>query len=153
MLIVPVQLLAQPEQSPSQPPRQWPLVVGILVVEAVAFGSGSAARSTAGARVVGAIDGVSGLTMLSIAATTERASGRPEFTIPYGLGFLGLSGYNFADATSSRRDRRFWVNVIGVNATVLASALAALALGERPHSSRLVRIGVAPGNFPARIAF
>jgi hypothetical protein len=153
ILVVPAHVLAQTEKPPSEPVKEGSLLVAILVLEAVAFGTATAARSEDGARVVGVIDGVSGLAVLTIAVSTDSASGWPEFTVPYGIGLLGLSFYNFAHASSSRRDGRFWVNAIGVNVTVLASVLTATVRRENRSTSRAVRMGVGPGSVYARITF
>lgn len=153
VLVGPSTLLAQAEPSPAQPAKEGSVIAAVLVLEAMAFGSGAAARTRDGARVVGVIDGVSGVALLAIAASTSRASGRPEFTVPYGLGLLGLSYYNLANASSSQGDRRFWVNVIGVNVTALISLFAASSLGENRHMFNAVRIGIGGGSLSARIAF
>jgi len=153
ILVVPAHVVAQSEQSPSRPVKEGSLLAAVLVTEAVAFGTAAAARSEAGARVVGVIDGVSGATVLAIAASTDGASGWPEFTVPYGIGLLALSYYNFAHASSPRGDRRFWTNAIGVNGTALVSVLTAAALRGNRHISRAVRIGVVRGSVDARIVF
>ena len=80
--------------------------------------------------MVGAIDGVSALTTLAIAAFSDRDAAGLEVTLPYALGLLALSAYNFAASSSDSGDTRFWTNVVGVNVVVLAGILGGTMLGD-----------------------
>jgi hypothetical protein len=135
--------LAQTSADSSRLMREWPWPAGVLVVESVAFGSAALARSETGARVVGSIQGISGLAVVSIAAFTDRETGSPEFLVPYGVGLLSLAYYNFRNAESPRQGRRFWFNAIGLNVAVLAGVLSDRLFG--PHSGQstgaLERVG------------
>jgi hypothetical protein len=122
--------------STSRPVDEGSTPLALLLVEAVAFGSGAAARSETGARVIGGIQGTAGLAMLGIAAFSDRGGGWPEFTVPYGLGLCALSYYNFTSASSARRDDRFWTNVLGFNATVLAGLISSRLLRNEHVSVR-----------------
>ncbi len=150
----PCQVLTQGARSPSPSPplKEGSIPVAIFVVEAVAFGTAALARSETGARVVGTIDGVSGLAVLAIAGFPDRQSGMPEFMVPYGIGLLGLSYYDFAAASSGRRDRRFWTNAIGFNAAVLAGVLSGTLLG-RQDMRRGVSVHVSPSRVFVSIPF
>ena len=125
-------------------------VVGVVVLEGMAFGSAELARSPTGARVVGAIQGVSGLALLSTAAFNDRETW-PEFMVPYGVGLVGLAYYNFRNADSPRRQQRFWVNVIGENVAVLAGVLSHELFAAREQGSPSMR--TAPATFVVRIPF
>ena len=126
---------AQTPDSTSTTDSEWPWPAGVLLVESVAFGSAAAARSETGARVVGSIQGISGLAVLSVAAFSDGETGMPEFTVPYGVGLVALAYYNLRHADSPRRQQRFWVNAIGLNVAVLASILSSEAFGERNQGS------------------
>jgi hypothetical protein len=92
--------------------------------------------------VVGAIDGLAGLTTLAIAAFADRDTARPEITLPYGLGLLALSAYNFASSASDSGDTRFWTNVVGLNVVVLAGILGGtLWSGDTAPGGPSVRAG------------
>jgi len=151
---LPVRLWSQTEGATAGPLREGSLPFGILLTEAYAFGSGFAARSETGARVVGALDGLSGVAVLGIAALTERKSGRPEFAVPYGVGLLALSYYNFASASSRSRESRLWTNALGFNAVVLVSVVSAEVLRPNHHHrpSRF-RVELAPASVHVNIAF
>lgn len=125
-------------QTPDSTPTtdcEWPWPVGVLLVESVAFGSAAVARSETGARAIGTLQGISGLAVLSIAAFSDGDTGRPEFTVPYGVGLAVLAYYNLRHADSPRRQQRFWVNAIGFNVAVLAGVLFSEAFGERNPGS------------------
>ena len=126
-------------------------VIGVLVLEGMAFGSAELARSKTGARVTGAIQGLSGLAVLSTAAVNDRETGWPEFMVPYGVGLVGLAYYNLRNADSPRRRQRFWVNVIGLNVAVLAGALSNELFAAREQGSSSMR--TAPAAFVVRIPF
>ena len=92
--------------------------------------------------MVGAIDGLAGLTTLALAAFSDPDTARPEITLPYGLGLLALSTYNFASSASASGDTRFWTNAIGLNVVVLAGILGGTVWGGDAASRRLaVRAG------------
>ena len=126
-------------------------VVAVVVTEATAFGTAELARSTTGARVIGAIQGLSGLGVLSVAASNDREAGWPEFMVPYGVGLVGLAYYNFRNASSPRRNQRFWVNAIGLNVAVLAGVLSSELFAARKQGSSSMR--AAPAAFVVRISF
>jgi hypothetical protein len=149
VLAITTRPLAGQSDTSITPVQEGSLPVLVLLVEAIAIGSGAAARSETGARVTGAIQGVSGLTVLGIAALTDRRRGAPEFLVPYGLGLVGLSYYNFASASSQNDDARFWTNVLGFNIAVVAGVL-----GSRVwHNDQRVTIHVAPSRVFAAIRF
>lgn len=131
---------------------EWSLPASVLVVEAVAFGSGALARSETGARAVGGIQALSALTVLSI-AFLDAESAPPKLAIPYGLGLLSLSWYNFSAAASAPRSERFWTNAIGVNVVVLLSGLSAALLQEHDFVTAGVTLRIAPGALLATISF
>jgi hypothetical protein len=141
-------------QAADSTPRLDPAaaaVVAVVVTEATAFGSAELARSKTGARVIGAIQGLSGLGVLSVAASNDRETGWPEFMVPYGVGLVGLAYYNFRNATSPRRNQRFWVNAIGLNVAVLAGVLSSELFAAREQGSSSMR--AAPAAFVVRISF
>lgn len=111
----------------------------------------SLARSTTGARVIDAIQGLSGVAALSVAASNDRETGWPEFMVPYGVGLVGLAYYNVRNADSPRRQQRFWVNVIGENVAVLAGVLSNELFAAREQGSSSMRM--APAAFVVRILF
>ncbi len=150
---LPVRLWPQTAGSTAVPPREGSLPVAIFLVEAYAFGSGFAARSETGARVVGALDGLSGVAVLGIAAVTERKSGMPEFTVPYGVGLLALSYYNFASASSHSRESRLWTNALGFNTVVLVSVVSAKVLRPNQHRLSRFRLELAPSSVHVSLAF
>jgi hypothetical protein len=142
---------AQTPDSTRTTEHEWPWPAGVLVVESVAFGSAALACSETGARVIGSIQGISGLAMLSIAGFSDTATGRPEFTVPYGVGLVALAYYNFRRADSPRHRQRFWVNAIGINVAVLAGILSSEAFGTRSQESDGARSS--PARFVVRIPF
>ena len=146
-----LQISAQAADSTPRLDRAAAAVVGVIVLEATAFGSAELAGSKTGARVVGAIQGLSGLAVLSTAAFNDRDTGWPEFMVPYGVGLVGLAYYNFRNADSPRRKQRFWVNVIGENAAVLAGVLSNELFAARKQGSPSMR--TAPASFVVRIRF
>jgi hypothetical protein len=141
-------------QAADSTPRLDPAaaaVVGVAITEAMAFGSAELARSTTGARVIGAIQGVSGVAALWVAVSNDRETGSPEFMVPYGVALVGLAYYNFRNAESPRRQQRFWVNVIGENVAVLAGVLSHELFAAREQGSSSMR--AAPAAFVVRIRF
>lgn len=151
ILALPCSAIAQ-TQTQTEPVREWPLVTGLIVVEAVAFGSAALARSETGARAVGAIQGASAVAALAIATFGDGDTGWPEFMVPYGVGLLGLSYYNFSASGSSRRSERFWTNAIGLNVVLAASALSAV-VWPRSHDMTRVRASVVPAGITVIVPF
>ena len=141
-------------QAADSTPRLDPAaaaVIGVALTEAMAFGSAELARSTTGARVIGAIQGLSGVAALYVALSNDRETGAPEFMVPYGVGLVGLAYYNFRNADSPRRQQRFWVNVIGENVAVFAGVLSHELFAAREQGSSSMR--TAPALFVVRIRF
>jgi hypothetical protein len=139
--------LAQAERAPVDS-----VPLGLVAMEGYAFASAAIARSERGARVVGAVEGVAGLTVLGIAAFSDRQTGRPEFAVPYGVGLLMLSAYNFDQAASPDRDRRFWTNAIGVNAVVVVAATSAYMQRKRQKPGAIA-VHVTPSGLFALVPF
>ena len=142
--------------SDSTPPprlsRGAALVVGVLLTESIAFGSAElASRSKTGSLVIGSIQGISGLSVLSVAAFNDRETGWPEFMVPYGVGLVGLAYYNFRNANSPQRKHRFWTNVIGENAAVLTGVLSAELFGAGKRDSANMRLS--PARFGVSLHF
>jgi hypothetical protein len=81
----------------------------------------------------------------------DREAGWPEFMVPYGVGLVGLAYYNLRNATSPRRNQRFWVNAIGLNVAVLAGVLSSELFAARDQGSSSMR--AAPAAFVVRIRF
>jgi hypothetical protein len=127
---MPFEVSAQTLDSTPTVDDELPWPAGVLLAESMAFGSAALARSEAGARAIGSIQGVSGLALLSVAAVSDRETAEPEFTVPYGVGLVALAYYNFRHAESPRRQQRFWVNAIGLNVAVLAGILSSEVFGE-----------------------
>ena len=150
---LPVRLSSQAAQPASPHPEERSLPAAILVLEACAFGTGFAAASETGTRVVGAIEGISGLAVVGVAAVSDRESGQPEFTVPYGVGLLALSYYNFASASSQTRERKLWTNVLGFHATVLASVLSAVILRSDKQSLNSLTLQVTSSSVRLNITF
>jgi hypothetical protein len=141
-------------QAADSTPRLDPAaaaVIGVAITEVMAFGSAALSRSRGGARVVGAIQGLSGVGALWVAVSNDREHGWPEFMVPYGVGLVGLAYYNFHNAESPRRRQRFWVNVIGENVAVLAGVLSNELFGTPEQGSSSMR--TAPAAFVVRIPF
>jgi hypothetical protein len=127
----------------------WPILV--FVVESTALGFGIAARSELGAQIAGSIQGISGLGLLGVAAFVDDSW--PEFAVPYGLGLVTLSTYNFASAASRESDDRFWANFLGFNGTVIV-AIASGVLSEKLwRSGSAISVHAGSSTVFARIRF
>jgi hypothetical protein len=141
-------------QAPDSTPDldgEWPWPAAVFVLEATAFGTAALTRSATGARVIGSIQGMSGLAVLSVAGFSDRETGYPEFMVPYGVGLVGLAYYNFRHADSPRRKQRFWINAIGLNVAVLAGILSSEIFAARKQGSSGMRPG--PTGFVVSIPF
>jgi hypothetical protein len=108
-----------------------------------------ASRSKTGARVIGSIQGISGLAVLSVAGLNARENGGPEFMVPYGVGLVGLAYYNLRNADSPRSRQRFWINAIGLNVAVFAGVLSSELFGAGKQGAADVRLS--PGRFVVTI--
>jgi hypothetical protein len=141
-------LLVGVTPSAAQPPNEGhvrerlalTVLSAIVVTEAFAFGSATAALDRPGARVVGAVDGIGGLAVLAVAVARVGESDRPEFLVPYGVGLLALSFYNFGAAESPDRGERFWINAVGFNAVVVIGLLSSMTVGSAERRAPNVSI-------------
>ena len=144
-----LEVRAQTPDSTPEPRLAWP--VALFVGETIVFGTAALTKSKTGARVVGAIEGLSGLHVLWAGASGDPETADPEFMIPYGLGLMGLASYNLLNADSPRSKKRFWVNVIGLNVAALAGTITRELAG--PHNSGGAAARMSPAAFRVTIRF
>lgn len=90
--------------------------------------------------------------VLGVAAFSDRRQGGPEFMVPYGMGLLALSYYNFASASSSNKGARFWTNAVGFNAAVLAGVLSGMIWGNE-NAAGAVSVRASPSGVVATVRF
>ena len=103
-------------------------IVQIAVLESVIFGMSSISYINYGSEYLGVVYGGSSIAILTLTTMYNLKSEDHQqkiknysFIIPYSIGLAALSYYNFKYSNEHSKPQRFWNNVIGLNASLVAS--------------------------------
>ena len=92
------------------------MVRELALFESWALVSGFSSQYPTGARIIGTINGLTGFFVIS---SSYLESTPLSFSIPFSLGLMSLSTYNFVNVSSLQKSNMFWVNYGGYHVTAL----------------------------------
>jgi hypothetical protein len=157
-VLIPAFVFSQPDSTK----KSANPIMAIFLTETVAFGSAFSSTFQFGDEAIGILYGASGLAVLVVPFLLKSDSlgssyselAWPQFTIPYGVGLLALSYYNFRYGDSHSDHRKFRTNAIGFNAVVLLSVASAILLDSHALKyKRFLRLSITPSSIHLNFDF
>jgi len=114
------------------------IIMPIILLESMAFEMSAISYINYGSEFLGVVYGGSSIGLLTLTTIYNIKSDYQHaqkvlnysFAIPYSIGLAALSYYNFRYSDEHSKPQRFWNNVIGLNASILASFATVLVVDK-----------------------